>query len=259
MCVSQSTKAVQGHVTPAGTNYLQGLESSMVLAYGASNLIVAGWARQGTNNARVKTMYRTFVSNRSRPGAWTVVGAGTPKTPSAGSSGGEFADVQSLNALTGVMFIQGGLSAGLSAAGQGGDADVLLQCFAESNARVVATTSMEVEPDTNIGNTSIIPLGGPIPALGVTGAMVAGMALVSTGTLKLNFCFREYVSDLLAPGAWSAALLGADASLTGNVEYNSLDMPFTPSAGKSMIQLGIMIPANNARATLDSFTLAVKY
>jgi hypothetical protein len=118
---------------------------------------------------------------------------------------------------------------------------------------------MDIEPDASAGNTPIVPFGGPIPALGVTGAMVAGMAQVSTGTLKLNFCYREFVSDLLAPGAWSAGLLGVDVPLTGNAEYNSGDMPFTPSGGKSMIQLGIMIPANNARATLDSFTLAVKY
>ena len=83
------------------------------------------------------------------------------------------------------------------------------------------------------------------------------------GTLKLNFCYREFMADLMTPGPWlpgspTTGLLIPDASISADGDYNSGNMPITPAASKAFLQVGVMIPANDARATAD-LTLAVKY
>ena len=252
------TKGTQQTTSAVSTTFLSMIEQPLMLAYGASNLIITGWSRQRVNLFQVKTAYRTFVANPSRPNGWTAVGAAI--NPSATATGGEFCESKTISGLSGVMWIQGAIFGGLSG-GAPGEAETFVRCVIETQARVVAAKMFQIEPDVNTNKIAVIPFGPPVPSLGLTGAMVAGTITGVNGTAKLNFCSREFTGDASSPGAWSAGLLQAgDANITADGDYNSGDMTITPSVTplKSLLQLGLMVPANDARATLD-FTLAVKY
>jgi len=136
------------------------------------------------------------------------------------------------------------------------DAESLFQAFTPSNGRVIAAQRFQIEPDTNMNNTAIYPFGPPVPTLGFTGAMVGGSVAGINGTLKMNFVYREFDADLRLPGTWQAGQI-TETAIAADGDFNSGNMPLTPSAG-SFIQWGLAITASNARADLD-LTLAVKY
>jgi hypothetical protein len=219
-----------------------------MLCYGADNLQIAGFLRGQTANMRVKTAYRTFTSRKENPDAWVEFGVA--------KSSGQFSESQSLSAIgAGKMWIQGGI-AGASTSGTS-QGETSLQCFANSKARVIGAQMFEIEPDTNSTKTAILTFGPPIPSLGITGLMIAGAVYGVGGTLKFNFCTREFVADAAVPGAWSSGLI-TEVSLTTDGDYNSSNVAVSATTGNSLIQLGVMIPANDARGMLD-FVYAAKY
>ena len=253
----RGTKPVVGNISADSLTYLVDKVGAMMLIYGADNVLTTGWLRQGTGNLRGKVHIRTFTARRDGPDAWAAV-SGTALTPSATPTGGGYFENQSLATLgVGKMWAQVAMAAGLSAAGPG-QAESCFSSFAESKARVVASETFQVEPDTNSTKTSVFVFGPPVPALGLTGALVAGTVSGINGTLKMSFVWREFTSpDLAGPGAWSAGLI-TDTAITTDGDFNSSNMVITPTSGKAYVQLGLSITSSDARATLD-LTLAVKY
>lgn len=254
MGMPRGSKPEMGHMNCDSQTYLVKHEGPIVLAYGADTLMLAGWLRRGTGNARAKTIFRTFAARREGAGAWTDIS--TAKTPSSTGTGGEYCDTQSITGN--VMWMQGGLSGGLSAAGSG-DTDYSFQQFATSKAQVIASQTFQVEPDVNSTKNAIYPFGPPVPALGFTGAMVCGSITGVSGTLKMNFTWREFTADLKVPGTWNPTGLITETTISADdPDYNTGNMAITPTSGKAFVQIGLWIVGNDNRATLD-FTLAVKY
>jgi len=250
MGMPNATKMIQRTVSADSSTYSTVLEGPLMLCYGADNLQIAGILRGTAGNLGVKTTYRTFTARREMPEAWTDFGS-----PITAPTNGQFAGTQSLSGVTGRMWIQGGIAAAASSGlGQG---DASLQCFAESKARVITAQKFEIEPDTNSTKTAIFEFGPPFPSLGVSGFMVAGALYGINGTLKLNFCIREFVSDPKWAGAWGSGLI-TEYTTTANGDYNSGNVAVSQTSGNSLMQVGVMTPANDARAMLD-LVLAVKY
>lgn len=250
MGMPKATKPRQKTVSSASAGYSTVLEGPIMLAYGASNLMIAGFFRALSGPFKGKVRYRTFKARKENPDAW--VDFGTDKV-----AAGQFVEAQSLAAITGKMWIQAGIAAASSTAGTVGEAEAYFQAFTEDKGQVIAARTYDIEPDLNATKSGIYPLGDPFPSAGLTGIMVAGSILGVNGTLKLNFTYREFTSDPKLPGAWSTSLL-TDASITTDQDYNSLNMPITPGAATSLVQVGVVIPANDARANLD-LVLAAKY
>lgn len=238
---------MKGQVTASANNLVTALVLPPVLAYGSDVLRMTAYLRAVTGAFGGEFRYRTYTANPNTPGSWTS--GSTPLTAS-----NEYGEDLSLAAIGAKLWVQGALA--VKATTGAAEAFACVQGFTRSNGELLVSETLQVEPDVNASNVSYYPVGGLAPALGLTGLMFGLVLSGVGGTFTWNVAWREIKADEANPGAWTD-LLGTAATATGNSEWNSGNLPVTPST-TGRVQFALKVVATNARATVKVF-VAGKY
>lgn len=250
MATPRGTKPVKGQVQARGTAALTVQDGPVLVGYGATTLMISGYAPSLRGNLALTPRYRRCAVRVDNPedAAWQDGTAVSTTTP--------FSQAFNLSGLGSFLYVQPAI--GGSSSTSNGEGFVVWQAWTDSTAQIVARQTVQLLPDINTSQTAIIPLGKPFPALGLSGVMVAVEARECVGSPQINFAGRTFIGDPTQPGTWGASLLGSEKVLSSlNEDYNTGNMAWAPT-GAAWAQLALKVPAGNFYGTLD-ITVASKY
>ncbi len=244
MASKTSSRGRADLVATTNAGYTCGMKSEWLLLYPAGN--VRSWLEltATTVNFRGRFRYRTAAVTTRRPDAWTD--AGTVQS----GDGQWVEDFNIASATAGKLWIQFAVGVATPLSGQFGEAFARMQGYLDGHAALLVAATVQVEPDVNAGQNSVVPLGQPFRAFGLGGVMAGFIVNGLAGSVVYDMVIRYYDGDSLTPGAW-IALPSASWTITADEVRNSGDQAVTPGT-KTRAQLGLKIGAGtNPRATIS--------
>ncbi len=125
---------------------------------------------------------------------------------------------------------------------------VRMQSQVQGKGVLVATEVVEVNPNTNSGQSSIVSLGKRFPQIGITKLMFAYIFKGVSGTITYRPVHREFKGDPELPAFWSN--LGAgDNTVSADSTANSGQLTVSPTAGYMFGQAGLKF-SGDAKGTI---------
>lgn len=172
MATPRPSKRVQGQVEARGAAVLTVQEGPLLLGYGATSMVVSGFAPTLRNNMALTPRYRRIAVRPEAPedAAWNDGSAVATTTP--------FTQAFSLAGLGAFMFVQPAM--GGSSSTSNGEGFSVWTAFTNSTAQIVVRQTVQLQPDLNAGGVAFIPLGRPFPSLDLSGVMVAAPSSART-------------------------------------------------------------------------------
>ncbi|MCB9697619.1 MAG: hypothetical protein H6738_12630 [Alphaproteobacteria bacterium] len=246
---ARGTKPFQGQMTADKTALTTVLVGPPMLAYGSDTLRMSGILQQIVDDFGCVLRYRKSAVRPDRPsGPW--VDGGTTYS----SEDTPFAADFSLAALGSNLWVQPAVAAKRTTSGTAPvEALGAFRAFVQGNSQMVAHQTFEIEPDTNSGSSTILPIGKPFPALGAGGVMVGIVASGFSGTsVTMNLVGRVFTATLDQPSAWDSNLI-TDKTFTGNDDYNTGDIDISGlfTGTPAFAQLGLVITSTTGRGRLE--------
>ena len=235
----QLVSLVEDQVEVDSTSAVTLLKSPWMLACGTTSLFAAMELRgiSGSFNGQLRIRYASV--STQRPGAWGT--ATTPKTTN---------DVHpepfDTSATTNQLWVQVGM-AGYATAGVA-ECFARLQAAAQGNGMILAQQTVEVNPDTNVGQYQYVALGNPFAQVGITKLMYAVVFSGVSGTITHRPVYRQFKGNLDLPEAW-VDLGTTDQTQSTDGDVNSGHVAVTPTSGYLFGQPGIKYQGT-ARGTL---------
>lgn len=241
----KSTPRMTQQLAALSSTYAVTLTLPWMLAHGvgASKLRVVDEIRARSGGYSHKVAVRTAEVTPRRPGSWSLSSArntnvATPENFSPGA---------------GVMWMQVGLAPGAEG-GTVGDALASIQAFAISDADVIASQRIQIQPDLNASSTAYYLLGKPIAAVGLSEFMYAIILTGVSGTTTMQPAVRYFDVEDDATGSFTD--LGSTYSPSANDFKNWGALSLTPGT-VGFAQAALKVTAAS-RATLD-IIVSAKY
>lgn len=249
---ARGTKPFQGQMTADKTALTTVLVGPPMLAYGSDTLRMSGILQQIVDNFGCVLRYRKAAVRPDRPSGSWVDGASTYSSEDT-----PFAEDFSLSSLGSNLWIQPAVAAKRTTSGTTPvEALGAFRAFVQGNSQMVAHQTFQIEPDTNSGSSTILPIGKPFPALGAAGVMVGIVASGFSGTsVTMNLVGRAFTATLDQPSAWGSNLL-TDKTFSGNDDYNTGDLTSLSLGTAAFAQLGLVITSTTGRGTLEVLVAA---
>jgi hypothetical protein len=212
----------------------------LVFGAGTNGLRLMDEMQAKEGNHQQKVCWRTAEVLTDFPDAWSY-------SSNVHTTNGAV-NVEDFTPTAGKMWVQGGLS--VAASSGSGQALASLLAGVAGEGRIVATGTIDVQPDVNSGQAAYHLIGEEFPAQGMSNLMFAAVIKGVDGTLGWQPAVR-YLNRPDAPGNWSD--LWSAQSPTASTRTNSGSLGISP--GTNMFaQVGIKITSTAARG---SFALIV--
>ena len=225
----QLVPVVTGQVECESTSQVTLLLSQWMLAAGTTAIDAVMELRALTGSFSGAMRVRFAAVSTQRPGAW-----GTATT--ARTTADVWPERFDVSATTDQLWVQVGLVGSASS----GVAECLarLQAAGLGNGVMLAEQVVEVEPDTNAGNYTYVPLGKLFPQGGLSKVMYAVVFSGVSGTITYRPVYRQFKGNPEIPEAWTDLGTG-DSTRTTDGDLNSGLLAVTPTSGYLLGQLGI--------------------
>lgn len=228
MCIAKSLPTVREILNADSTTGMVACVTQWTPITGVDIIRVAYSIRGVSGSISVQPVIQYADVRTDRPGQWSTVG-GTALV----NDGDGFVEVDVSTPTASHFFFRLGLQ--FTENSGSGHADCRLAVSYKCLGEVVATRTLDLSSAS--ATTRYVPITGPLPAVGITGAKAAFLLTAALGA-QYTLAYRTLTDDNEEGGAWSA--IGALHNPTSDAydEWILADTGIT-LAGKMYYQLGV--------------------